>query len=127
MYSDGQPAIVAPERNAITAATTSSPQTTTPASPSQVATRSGAAEKLVTLSAASPTMRDSGYLVRPAARSSRSKRTSPLGKPSHGTTSRRTGAFSGSSRSASTAARLSRRKSPAWAGTCLPTSRRIIR
>jgi hypothetical protein len=40
-------------------------------SPNQVATRSGAAEKLVTLSVANLIILVSGYLVRPAARRSR--------------------------------------------------------
>ena len=40
--------------------------------PSQVARRSGAAEKLAMLSQASATIRGSGYFVSPAARTSRS-------------------------------------------------------
>ena len=101
--------------------------TSAPPSPNQVASRSGAIEKPVRLSTLSRTIRDSGYLVRPAARSSRRYGTSAAGKPSAGTTSRSTRCCSGSRFTASTVARLISRKSPASAGTCRPTSRRINR
>src|SRR2546430_11327056 len=86
--SEDQPGTVYPEVYATTAATTSSRQKTKLVRPSQVARRSGAAEKLVMLSAASRTILDNGYLVRPAARSAREYATPPLGNPSHGTRSR---------------------------------------
>ncbi|CAM5676609.1 hypothetical protein STENM36S_08134 [Streptomyces tendae] len=89
--------------------------------------RSGAAEKPVTLSTASRIIRPSGYFVRPAVRGARSYVTCPLGKPSQGTSRRYTRCWSGSALSASTAARLNSRKSPAWAGTEGPARRRMSR
>ena len=68
---DDQPGTVSPSRYAPNAMTSSIVQMPTPITPSQVASRSGAAEKLVMLSTASLTILPSGYLVLPAARSSR--------------------------------------------------------
>ena len=109
------------------APTTNSADISPPSSPSQVASRSGAAENAVTLSNASRSILARLYLVVPAARSARTYRTSVLGKPSHGITSRNTRPSSGREFTASTTRRDTSRKSPASNGISLPTSRHINR
>ena len=109
------------------APTTNSPDIPPPSRPSQVASRSGAAENAVTLSNASRTILDKLYFVVPAARSARTYLTSALGKPSHGITSRNTRPSSGSAFTASTTRRVTSRKSAASNGMSLPTRRHISR
>jgi hypothetical protein len=68
---DVQPGTLRPASLTTSAASTIRPDIRPPSTPSQVASRNGAAEKAVTLSNASRTILLSEYLVEPAARSAR--------------------------------------------------------